>query len=642
MKFLKIILISLLFLFVGCSEPISDEETIEKKEYTVEFFVDGVLYDTQIVKEGESAIKPVDPVISGLDFNGWDTDFSNVKEDLYISALFTKALITYTVTFIVMDEVYTVIEVVEGEELIYPDDPIVSHYNFITWDKPSIKKLNSDIEIKAILSQYEFLVTFYLDEVEVAHEYVARDGYAKEPDLLIPSGREFVSWDREMGPIMENTNIYGTTDIDRSEERLLINNALSELETYFTNLSYPLVDGDYIEFTPKIGEVDIKWEVDDNQVILDTGRIKQPYSADKEPIYNIKATLSVNGYSSNHTFTVSVKRAYKDLSKGINAVYNYNGGYLSEAALRTYDIVYYAFIGFNLFTNKLSSTSSVMSNVNGYKDKLHKQGGRVLVSLVAQGDRASSITSIINDDERLNTFVNDILQFIIENDLDGIDVDWETPGESGAKSYTKLMKALYTTIKSYDENYLVTSAIGAGPWQYHYYDLTNSAKYHDYINMMGYDMQSSSTCSFQNGLYFKRGATAGDCTIHDTMRIYNSVGIKNSQVIMGIPFYGRESSNATYLGGPCGSNKAITQTTISKYLREGKYTYYFDEDCKVPYLFNETEKTFVTYEDALSIDYKYQYIKDWGLAGMMAWQLNQDSNDKLTLAMKNAKLKYMG
>ena len=68
---------------------------------------------------------------------------------------------------------------------------------------------------------------------------------------------------------------------------------------------------------------------------------------------------------------------------------------------------------------------------------------------------------------------------------------------------------------------------------------------------------------------------------------------------------------------------------------------HFDEDCKVPYLYSESQKTFVTYENERSIMCKWQYISENKLAGMMSWQLTQDSNDKLTLAMKSGKSRYM-
>ena len=40
--------------------------------------------------------------------------------------------------------------------------------------------------------------------------------------------------------------------------------------------------------------------------------------------------------------------------------------------------------------------------------------------------------------------------------------------------------------------------------------------------------------------------------------------------------------------------------------------------------------------------YKWQYIKENNLAGMMSWQLRQDYKDKLTLAMRSGKNMYGG
>lgn len=653
MKYLKIIFLVVIVLFFACCKdedapnqnedpPSVDPEPVLVKEYEVEFYVDGVVVSSQIVKEGESAIRPDDPEISGMVFIGWDTDFTNVQSNLYINAEFEKLIIKHTATFYVNGEVYKVVEVEEGKSLVYPADPEVLHFEFKGWDRPMYTRISEDVVITAVLEQTEFLVKFYLDEKLISENYVTKGELPSEPALSIPEGREFVGWDKEIGEVMEDSEYFGTTDVDRTNERMVIGSAVSEIEAYFLSLTYPLVDGDVLTLEENINDVSISWESSNNQVVLETGRVKQPYTAKKEYEVDLTATMTYNGYKMKHIFTVTVKRGYKDLSKGIAAVYNSGSSYLSEAALKTYDIVYYAFINPNMTTGKLTNAYAAISIINGYKDKLHAEGGRVMASLVAQNANANTFRKICDDPEKLETLVSDLAKFVVDNDLDGIDVDWETPGDDGAKSYTKLMKALYEKLKSIDPNYLVTSAIGAGPWQYNKYDLVNSAKYHDYINMMSYDMQSGTTCTFQNALYYKAGAVAGNCSIDDTIRIYNSVGVKNSQIIVGVPFYGRRSPDAKYLGGSCGSNTAMGQETISGYIKNSNYQYIFDEDCKVPYLLNTVDGYFVTFEDAQSIDYKYQYIAEKGLAGMMAWQIRQDYNDKLTIAMKNAKSKYMG
>ena len=43
----------------------------------------------------------------------------------------------------------------------------------------------------------------------------------------------------------------------------------------------------------------------------------------------------------------------------------------------------------------------------------------------------------------IETFAENLLQYVIDTKLDGIDMDWETPGSSHATYYTKLMKVIY-------------------------------------------------------------------------------------------------------------------------------------------------------------------------------------------------------
>ncbi len=88
------------------------------------------------------------------------------------------------------------------------------------------------------------------------------------------------------------------------------------------------------------------------------GRVRQPYTDKKQEEVILETLLSLNGCELSAKFNITVKRGYKDLSKGINAVYNYNSSYLSEAALKTFDIVYFAFLGLRLdasgnFSNSL-------------------------------------------------------------------------------------------------------------------------------------------------------------------------------------------------------------------------------------------------------------------------------------------------
>ena len=68
-------------------------------------------------------------------------------------------------------------------------------------------------------------------------------------------------------------------------------------------------------------------------------------------------------------------------------------------------------------------------------------------------------------------------------------------------------------------------------------------------------------------------------------------------------------------------------------LNEG-FVRYWDDQAKVPYLFNNATKVFINYEDTQSLLIKTDYVKSKGLAGVMFWELDWQVWDTLN-AVKN-------
>jgi hypothetical protein len=64
-------------------------------EHTVTFVDwDGSVIDVQTVPQGYDAKAPADPARRGYDFSGWDVDFTEVMEDLLVTAKYEKIKIT--------------------------------------------------------------------------------------------------------------------------------------------------------------------------------------------------------------------------------------------------------------------------------------------------------------------------------------------------------------------------------------------------------------------------------------------------------------------------------------------------------------------------------------------------------------------
>ena len=76
----------------------------------------------------------------------------------------------------------------------------------------------------------------------------------------------------------------------------------------------------------------------------------------------------------------------------------------------------------------------------------------------------------------------------------------------------------------------------------------------------------------------------------------------------------------------------------TNYINKNGYTRYWNDIAKVPYLYNATNKRFISYDDAESIGYKTAYIKSKGLGGAMFWELSGDRNKTLQNKLKPTRL----
>ena len=111
---------------------------------------DGTVLAADEVEEGSAATPPANPSREGYKFIGWDKDFSNVTEDLIVTALYE--IIRYRVEFLDWDDTLLKVDSVDwNTNATFPENPHRNGYNFIGWDKPN-EPVTSDLVIHA---QYE-------------------------------------------------------------------------------------------------------------------------------------------------------------------------------------------------------------------------------------------------------------------------------------------------------------------------------------------------------------------------------------------------------------------------------------------------------------------------------------------------------
>jgi chitinase len=250
----------------------------------------------------------------------------------------------------------------------------------------------------------------------------------------------------------------------------------------------------------------------------------------------------------------------------------------------------------------------------------------------------------VSADSRLE-FARSVVALLREHALDGIDLDWEYPGQDVAgikarpedrENFTLLLKMLREQLDASGHDYLLTIASA----DHEYFDHTEMDKlyvYLDWINVMTYDFFNSmtSTTGHHAGLYRSRFAAATDRDADAAVKQHLAAGIPAHKLVLGAAFYGRAFGGVSPLHDGLNqpfekfvgaySYAELAQTRID---RDG-FVRKWDALAKAPFLWNAATRTFISYEDPQSLEAKARYVRSHRLGGMMFWELSQDRDDQL-------------
>ncbi len=144
------------YVFTGWDTTYSDittnvtvRATYDPAEYTVKFIGwNGNVLKTEKVEYQNDATAPTPPAREGYDFSHWNLDYTNVSEDLNITAVYT--LKEYTVKFVDSDDsLISTQQVKYGKSAAVPNDPEKDGYTFVGWDNLNYGHVTQDMTVKA-------------------------------------------------------------------------------------------------------------------------------------------------------------------------------------------------------------------------------------------------------------------------------------------------------------------------------------------------------------------------------------------------------------------------------------------------------------------------------------------------------------
>lgn len=268
-------------------------------------------------------------------------------------------------------------------------------------------------------------------------------------------------------------------------------------------------------------------------------------------------------------------------------------------------------------------------------------------------------------------FVESVVEFIKEYDLDGLDIDWEYPCIPAAntkarpedkQNFTLLMKELREALDSLESLQTLTFASAGWKSYYENVEINEVMKYVDYMNIMTYDQISGGSpftghhtalgwikpehlkdtlvSAFYEDM-IRRSAKYGveyePVSAEMIVDYCISQGVNPKQIIIGAAFYGRSwkgvlpTNNGLYQANKGASSTSTYQNIRKRYESNKSYKRHWDSIAKAPYLFSSTDSVFMTYDDTLSVKLKTKYAMKNKLGGIMFWQLGGDTKEKNSL-----------
>ncbi|XP_063442499.1 acidic mammalian chitinase-like [Mytilus trossulus] len=271
--------------------------------------------------------------------------------------------------------------------------------------------------------------------------------------------------------------------------------------------------------------------------------------------------------------------------------------------------------------------------------KRHNSSLKTLLALYGRSKFYSQMSS--TKDSRAE-FISSAIQYLRKYNFDGLDINWQYPGDLGGKPEDKvniglLVKELKEAFdaESHTSGFvclILTAAVAPKKDTIETaYDIPTFSKYVDFINIMSYDLHEyhfrPSTTEHYSPL-FPKSTENGDrryLNIDYAAKYWNSSGAPKEKIIIGLAVYGvlfRLTGNQTGIGTAGRRNRYMSYNEICALQDIGKGHIVYDSEQMVPYYTDGS--LWVSFDDEVSLAMKIEWLVSEGYGGAMVWALHLD------------------
>ncbi len=296
------------------------------------------------------------------------------------------------------------------------------------------------------------------------------------------------------------------------------------------------------------------------------------------------------------------------------------------------------------------STPSDLANIAALTALRKQKPSLQIVISVGGWLGGGGFSDMVLTPESRAVFEDSAMDFLERYGLDGIDIDWEYPGQAGPgnrfrpedkQNFTALLEELRARFDARSrithQHLYLSIAAGSDSDFLAHTEMGRVARALDNVNLMTYDMYEpgGNNPTGNHAPLFADPADPHHASDDASVQAFVAAGVPAEKIVLGVPFYGHvwvdvpDVNHGLFQPGKPPSNGFGSYDNIRTQLLGHGYTRYWDEASKVPYLYNADLKTFVSYEDPESLALKCDYVRAHKLAGIMFWSYYDDTSGAL-------------
>lgn len=474
---------------------------------------------------------------------------------------------------------------------------------------------------------------------------------------------KYIEYDKENGDIITTSEINiakmstRDTKIDiNGEEEELNSSAIEKNDTIYLPFS---------EISEKVYDVDLEYIKDTNTIIIDSLDRKQEVAnttketklkykpqtlsgtlekieANEQVVYieetnnwvEVRAKDGTIGYIKKEDLgNIEVAREAKEyiekVEGKVNLVWDYYSEYVDAPDRTGENMDGVNVVSPSFFSLTRGSNGEIYDNAEDggteYIEWAHNNNYQVW-AMFSNNSLKDTTSQILNDYEKRETMIENLMNLVEKYNLDGVNVDFENMNESDKDVYSRFLIELAPRLKKIGKTLSVdvTAPDGSETWSL-CFDRNTIANVADYIVFMAYDQYGTSSN--------EAGTTAGYNWVEANIKKFlGQEDVDPEKIILGIPLYMRlweEEEDGT------AKPEVVNMRNMFDVLPENQVATW-DEELKQYYVeYEEDGKKYKMWiENEKSVGEKINLANQYNLAGIAFWEKDRETNDEFWTFVK--------